>query len=217
MLGAGDEQLQAPKGALLQPKVLHGIQSISMGYLMDTTTPIIWRGPMVSSALQQLALQTEWHDIDYLLIDLPPGTGDIQLTLAQKVPVTAAVVVTTPQGISLLDACKALEMFRKVNVPVLGVIENMSMHICLACGHAEAIFGEGGGKNMAEECAVPLLGQLSLAKEIREAADAGTPIVIAEPHNPASLSYRQIARAVAIRLARQTPNYAVKFPPIVIE
>jgi ATP-binding protein involved in chromosome partitioning len=217
MLGSSDEKLQAPSGSLLQPRVLHGIQSMSMGYLMDASTPIIWRGPMVSSALQQLVSQTEWHDLDYLLIDLPPGTGDIQLTLAQKIPVTAAVIVTTPQDISLLDARKALEMFRKVNVPVLGVIENMSMHLCSACGHADAIFGEGGGERMAAECEVPLLGQLPLAKSIREAADQGVPFVSIQPRAETAQLYQNTARLIAAKLARQAPNYTVKFPRIVVE
>ncbi|HYF97799.1 MAG TPA: P-loop NTPase, partial [Coxiellaceae bacterium] len=166
---------------------------------------------------QQLVSQTAWQNLDYLLIDLPPGTGDIQLTLSQKVPVTAAVVVTTPQDISLLDARKALEMFRKVKVPVLGVIENMSIHICSACGHEDAIFGEGGGKRIAHDCEVPLLGQLPLAKRIRETADQGVPLVIAEASSTAAQLYEQTARLMAAKLARQAPNYTVKFPRIVVE
>lgn len=217
MLGAPDEIMEVPSGTLFQPKILHGVQSMSMGYLVAAKTPMVWRGPMVSSALQQLLQQTEWHELDYLFIDLPPGTGDIQLTLSQKVPVTAAVIITTPQDISLLDARKGLEMFHKVKVPVLGIIENMSLHTCSACGHQEAIFGSGGGEHMAAECKVPLLGQLPLAKSIREAVDQGCPTVVAEPSSPAALLYQQIARLVAAKLARQAPNYAVKFPSIVVE
>lgn len=217
MLGASDEIMEVPSGTLFQPKILHGIQSMSMGYLVAAKTPMIWRGPMVSSALQQLLQQTEWHELDYLFIDLPPGTGDIQLTLSQKVPVTAAVIITTPQDISLLDARKGLEMFHKVKVPVLGIIENMSLHTCSVCGHQEAIFGSGGGEHMAAECEVPLLGQLPLAKSIREAVDQGRPTVVAEPNSPAALLYQQIARLIAIKLTRQAPNYTVKFQNIVVE
>ncbi len=217
MLGATGGPLQAPSGQLMQPVVLQGIQSMSIGYLLESTTPAIWRGPMVSSALQQLVWQTQWSDLDYLLIDLPPGTGDIQLTLSQKVPVSGAIVVTTPQDIALLDARKALEMFRKVKVPILGIVENMSMHICSACGHADAIFGTGGGERMAQACDTPLLGQLPLSRSIREDADRGCPTVISAPKSAEAQAYHEIARLMAAKLARQAINYTVKFPRIVME
>ena len=163
------------------PVVAHGIPTMSISYLIDEDTPMVWRGPMVSSALQQLLMQTQWDNLDVLLIDMPPGTGDIQLTLSQKVPVDGAIVVTTPQDIALLDAKKGIEMFRKVDIPVLGIIENMSMHICSNCGHVDPIFGEGGGNKMAEQYDTTLLGQLPLAMPIRVQADSGQPIVIAQP------------------------------------
>ena len=179
-----------------EPQKAYGIKNISMGYLVDTNTPMIWRGPMVSTALQQLYFQTDWGQLDYLLIDLPPGTGDIQLTLCKKIPLTGAIIVTTPQDIALLDARKGLEMFKKVEVPVLGVIENMSTHTCSQCGHTEAIFGELGAQQMAQECGVPVLGQLPLDIAIRKAADAGEPIVVAAPDSAVAQSYSSIAKHV---------------------
>ena len=201
----------------IKPIVAHGLQTMSIGYLIDPATPMIWRGPMVSTALKQLLTETLWEDLDYLIIDLPPGTGDIQLTLAQKVPVSGAVVVTTPQDVALLDARKGFEMFRKVNVSVLGIIENMSTHVCSNCGFKEALFGEAGGERMAEVCEVPLLGKLPLMKLIRETGDQGFPIVAKEPQHPASLNYRDAALTMAARLSLQPMNHAVKFPPIVVE
>lgn len=182
------------------PISAHGIQSISMGYLVTEETPVMWRGPMVSGALQQLLVQTRWDDLDYLFIDMPPGTGDIQITLAQKVPVTGAVIVTTPQDIALLDAKKAIEMFRKVNVPVLGVVENMAIHICSNCGHAEHIFGEGGGERIANDYQTELLGSLPLDLSIREDADGGKPSVAADKESKISHTYRNIARKLAANL-----------------
>ncbi|MGB0224260.1 MAG: iron-sulfur cluster carrier protein ApbC [Marinobacterium sp.] len=186
------------------PVVAHGIQTMSISYLIDEDTPMVWRGPMVSSALQQLLMQTQWDDLDLLLIDMPPGTGDIQLTLSQKVPVDGAIVVTTPQDIALLDAKKGIEMFRKVDIPVLGIIENMSVHVCSNCGHVDPIFGEGGGDKMAEQYQTKLLGQLPLAMPIRVQADSGTPIVIAEPESEYASLYQRVAASVSEVLANHT-------------
>lgn len=204
MLGVGERRPQIVAGAnggqLMVPINAYGIDSISMGYLVTEQTPMVWRGPMVSGALQQLLMQTRWEDIDYLIIDMPPGTGDIQITLAQKVPVTGAVIVTTPQDIALLDAKKGIEMFRKVNVPVLGVIENMALHICSNCGHTEHIFGAGGGERIAREYQTELLGSLPLDLSIRETADAGKPSVAADAESTIALNYRAIARKLAANL-----------------
>lgn len=185
------------------PVVAHGIQTMSISYLIDEDTPMVWRGPMVSSALQQLLMQTQWDNLDVLLIDMPPGTGDIQLTLSQKVPVDGAIVVTTPQDIALLDAKKGIEMFRKVDIPVLGIIENMSMHVCSNCGHVDPIFGEGGGDKMAAQYETSLLGQLPLAMPIRVQADSGKPIVIAEPDSEYANLYHTVASSVSDVLANQ--------------
>lgn len=216
MLGS-DLHLKPESGKPLPPVHLHGLQTMSMAYLIDPVTPMVWRGPMVSSALQQLARDTAWENLDYLIVDLPPGTGDIQLTLSQKIPVAAAIIVTTPQDVALLDARKGLEMFRKVNVPVLGLIENMSTHICSACGHQEAIFGEGGAARLAQSTDMELLGQLPLAISIREQADAGKPIVIALPESEIAKTYHEIARKIAGKLSLQPRSYAHRFPNIVIE
>lgn len=185
-----------------KPVIACGIQSMSMAYLVNENTPMVWRGPMVSGALQQLITQTLWDNLDYLVIDMPPGTGDIQLTLSQKIPVSASVVVTTPQDIALLDAKKGIEMFRKVNIPVLGVIENMSMHICGNCGHAEHIFGEGGGDKIAAEFNTQLLGSLPLSKYIREQSDSGLPVVADDPDSEVSVMYRNVARNIAAALSQ---------------
>lgn len=202
MLGIPDTQRPAQRGArLLEPIQAHGIQAMSMGFLVTEKTPMVWRGPMVSSALQQLLNQSAWDNLDYLIIDLPPGTGDIQLTLAQKIPVSGAVVVTTPQDIALLDAQKGIEMFRKVSVPVLGIAENMAVHICSECGHAEHLFGQGGGERIAAEYGVPLLGSLPLSRHIREQVDRGQPSVVAEPDGEAAMLYLGLARSVAASLA----------------
>lgn len=201
-------------GKRIVPQRAHGLQVMSIGFMVEEDTPMIWRGPMVTSALQQLLTETNWENLDYLVVDLPPGTGDIQLTLAQKVPVSGAVVVTTPQDIALLDARKAVQMFRKVNVHVLGVIENMSTHICSQCGHEEAIFGSGGGERMAKEYDLPLLGQLPLAMRIRADLDGGVPTLVADPDSDISASYRECARRVAALLADRPRNLEMGLPQI---
>ncbi|MAT64315.1 MAG: iron-sulfur cluster carrier protein ApbC [Gammaproteobacteria bacterium] len=210
-------QPESKDGKTLEPMVAHGVQAMSIGFLVDEETPMIWRGPMVTQALQQLLNDTNWGELDYLVIDLPPGTGDTQLTLAQQVPVSGAVIVTTPQDIALLDARKGLKMFQKVEVPVLGIVENMSIHICSNCGHEEHIFGEGGGQRMSEQYDVDLLGALPLDIRIREETDNGKPTVVAEPEARISQIYRDIARRTAARLSTQAKNYAAKFPKIVIQ
>lgn len=204
-------------GKTVEPKVSYGVQSMSIGYLIEEDTPMIWRGPMVTGALEQLLNDTNWQDLDYLIIDLPPGTGDIQLTLCQKIPVSGAVIVTTPQDIALLDAKKALKMFEKVQVPVLGIIENMSTYICSKCGHEEHIFGSGGGDQMAKQYGVGLLGSLPLDINIREGVDNGKPTVAMEPDSAITANYREIARRTAARLAQQSKDYSSKFPKIVID
>jgi ATP-binding protein involved in chromosome partitioning len=216
MLGAR-QQPESPDGKTLNPIVSYNIQSMSIGYLIEEDTPMVWRGPMVTQTLEQLLRDTRWHDLDYLIIDLPPGTGDTQLTLSQKVPVSGAIIVTTPQDIALLDARKGLKMFEKVEVPVLGVVENMSIHICSQCGHEEHIFGAGGGQRMAEEYEVPFLGSLPLDIRIREETDGGRPTVAAEPDSRIASLYREIARRAAARLSLQARNYSHKFPNIVIQ
>ena len=216
MLGLAG-QPDSADGKTVEPKVNYGVQSMSIGYLIEEDTPMIWRGPMVTRALEQLLNDTRWRALDYLIIDLPPGTGDIQLTLCQKIPVSGAVIVTTPQDIALLDAKKALKMFEKVQVPVLGVIENMSTHICSRCGYEEPVFGMGGGAEMARRYEVALLGQLPLDISIREGADNGRPTVAAEPESAIAMNYREIARRAAGRLAVEARDYTAKFPKIVIE
>lgn len=216
MLGCSG-QPESVDGKSLEPMVGHGIQSMSIGYLVEEDTPMIWRGPMVTQALEQLLNDTNWKDIDYMIIDLPPGTGDTQLTLAQKIPVSGAVIVTTPQDIALLDARKGLKMFEKVEVPVLGIVENMSIHICSECGHAEHIFGEGGGTRMAEEYGVDFLGSLPLDIKIREQADSGNPTVAAMPDSKVSEIYREIARKTAAKLATKAKDHSAAFPSIVIQ
>ena len=203
-------------GQTILPKLAYGVQSMSIGYLIDEDTPMIWRGPMVTGALQQLLNDTRWDKLDYLIIDLPPGTGDIQLTLAQQIPVSGAVIVTTPQDIALLDAQRGLKMFEKVSVPVLGVIENMSMHICSNCGHEEPIFGTGGALKMSEKYAIDLLGSLPLDIRIREQADSGHPTVVADPTGRSAQIYREISRKLAGRLALTAKDYSAKFPTISI-
>jgi ATP-binding protein involved in chromosome partitioning len=194
-----------------------GIQSISIGYLVNDESPMVWRGPMVSGALQQLLNDTAWEECDYLIIDLPPGTGDIQLTMAQKIPISGAIVVTTPQDISLLDARKACKMFEKVEVPVLGVVENMSWHICSSCGHRESIFGKDGGETMAKEFNLPLLAQLPLHAKIREQCDKGEPIIISDPSNALAAPYWEMAQRVAGQLALREVDYTIAFPEKVLE
>ncbi|MBL7004530.1 MAG: iron-sulfur cluster carrier protein ApbC [Gammaproteobacteria bacterium] len=210
-------QPESEDGQTLQPMMGHGLQSMSIGYLVEEDTPMIWRGPMVTQALEQLLNDTQWKDVDYLIIDLPPGTGDTQLTLAQKIPVSGAVIVTTPQDIALLDARKGLKMFEKVEVPVLGIVENMSIHICSECGHAEHIFGSGGGAKMSEEYGVDFLGALPLDIQIREQVDGGNPTVAAMPDSKVTSIYREIARKTAARLAIKAKDHSAAFPSIVIQ
>ena len=191
------------------PLQAHGVEVMSMAFLTDDKTPMVWRGPMVSGALLQLVTQTAWNDLDYLVIDMPPGTGDIQLTLAQKVPVAGSVVVTTPQDLALLDARKGVEMFRKVNIPVLGVVENMAVHICSNCGHAEHLFGQGGGEKLATQYGVELLASLPLSMAIREQADQGNPTATADPDSPIGLIYQELARHVGARIVTQSASAPV--------
>ena len=208
---------ESKDGKSLEPIMSYHLQSMSIGYLVDEETPMIWRGPMVTQALEQLLKETNWKDVDYMIVDLPPGTGDTQLTLAQKVPVSGAVIVTTPQDIALLDARKGLKMFEKVDIPVLGVIENMSTHICSKCGHEEHIFGTGGGARMAEQNDVDYLGSLPLDMRIRIETDSGKPTVVADPECRISLIYRDIARRVAAKLSLRKKDFSAKFPNIVIQ
>lgn len=201
----------------MEPMEGHGLQASSIGFLIDADAPMVWRGPMVTSALEQLLRQTRWRDLDYLIVDMPPGTGDIQLTLAQKVPVTGAVIVTTPQDIALLDARKGLKMFEKVGVPIVGIIENMSTYVCPNCSHEEHIFGTGGGQKMCQEYGTDFLGALPLNLSIREQADAGRPTVVADPDGAISVIYKTIARRVAIRVASLSKDMSSKFPSIVVQ
>jgi len=208
---------ESPDGQSMNPMKGHGIEANSIGFLVDQDNPMVWRGPMATSALEQLLRQTNWGELDYLIVDMPPGTGDIQLTLAQRVPVTGAVIVTTPQDIALIDAKKGLKMFEKVGVPILGVVENMSIHICSNCGHAEPIFGTGGAERMAKEYGAEVLGSLPLHIDIREQADSGRPTVAADPEGVIAQTYRAIARKVAIRIAERARDMSAKFPTIVVQ
>ncbi len=217
MLGVMNAKPESSDGRSLDPVNSYNLQVMSIGFLVDQDTPMIWRGPMVTQALTQLLNDTRWNELDYLVIDLPPGTGDIQLTLAQKVPVSGAVIVTTPQDIALLDAIKGLKMFEKVDVRVLGIVENMSTHICSKCGHEEHIFGTGGGQRMASDNKVPLLGALPLEMSIRVQTDGGKPTVAAEPDGRIAHIYRDIARRVAAKLSMQAKDFSSKFPKIVIQ
>jgi ATP-binding protein involved in chromosome partitioning len=216
MLGVSGKP-ESKDGKSLEPMNSYHLQAMSIGFLVDEETPMIWRGPMVTQALQQLLNDTNWDDLDYLVVDLPPGTGDTQLTLAQQVPVSGAVIVTTPQDIALLDARKGFKMFEKVEVPVLGIVENMSIHICSECGHEEHIFGEGGGQRMSEQYNVDFLGALPLDIRIREETDSGKPTVVAEPDSRISQIYREIARRTAAKLSLKSKDYAARFPQIVIQ
>ncbi len=204
-------------GKSLDPMEGHGIQAMSVGFLIDVETPMVWRGPMVTQALEQLLNETRWRDLDYLVVDLPPGTGDIQLTLAQKVPVTGAIIVTTPQDIALLDARKGLKMFEKVGIPILGIVENMAIHICSQCGHQEHIFGSGGGTRMSQDYKVDMLGALPLDISIREQADSGKPTVVSDPDGAVAKIYKQIARKVAAKIAKQSQDKSALFPKIVVQ
>jgi ATP-binding protein involved in chromosome partitioning len=214
MLGIPTGRPESADGKSLEPMDAHGIQAMSIGFLIDPEQPMVWRGPMVTQALTQLLTETRWRDVDYLVIDMPPGTGDIQLTLAQQVPVTGAVIVTTPQDIALLDARKGLKMFEKVGIPILGIVENMSIHICSKCGHAEHIFGSGGGDRMAKDYEVEMLGALPLAMAIREQMDGGKPTVEAEPEGAATQIYKTIARRIAVKVAEKAKDHTSKFPSI---
>ncbi|MGB5247161.1 MAG: iron-sulfur cluster carrier protein ApbC [Woeseia sp.] len=216
MLGLSGQRPLSEDGKSMQPLSAHGLQVMSIGFLIDPDQPMVWRGPMVTQALNQLLTQTQWSGLDYLIVDMPPGTGDIQLTLSQRVPVSGAVIVTTPQDIALLDARKGLQMFRKVSVPVLGIVENMSTHVCSNCGFEEPLFGSGGGQRMAGDFDVDLLGQLPLEMAIRLQTDGGTPTVIADPDSPAAAAYQRTARRMAARLAMQGKDYSSRFPKIVV-
>ncbi len=208
---------ESQDGQSMNPMRGHGMQANSIGFLIEQDNPMVWRGPMATSALEQLLRQTNWEDLDYLIVDMPPGTGDIQLTLSQRVPVTGAVIVTTPQDIALLDAKKGLKMFEKVGIPILGIVENMAVHICSNCGHEEHIFGAGGGERMAKEYGVEVLGSLPLDIAIREQADSGRPTVAADPDGRIAEIYRSIARKVAIHIAERARDMTSKFPNIVVQ
>jgi ATP-binding protein involved in chromosome partitioning len=208
---------QSKDGKSLEPMEGHGLQAMSIGFLIDIETPMVWRGPMVTQALEQLLNETKWRDIDYLVVDLPPGTGDIQLTLAQRVPVTGAIIVTTPQDIALIDARKGFKMFEKVGIPILGIVENMSLHICSNCGHEERIFGAGGAGRMAQDYGVEVLGALPLDIGIREQADSGKPTVVSDPDGRVAQIYKEIARRVAVQIAERQQDHSAAFPKIVIQ
>ncbi|HEV7608594.1 MAG TPA: iron-sulfur cluster carrier protein ApbC [Steroidobacteraceae bacterium] len=217
MLGLTGQRPASPDGKRIKPLAAHGLAAMSIGFLIDPEQPMVWRGPMVTQALTQLLGDTDWGDLDYLVIDMPPGTGDIQLTLAQRVPVAGAVIVTTPQDIALADARKGLKMFEKVNVPVLGIVENMSVHVCTNCGHVEHLFGAGGGARMAAQYGVELLAELPLDSRVREEADGGMPTVAAAPESPHAAPYFVMARRTAAALARRSKDRSTLFPKIVVE
>ena len=215
MMGASGKP-ESTDGKSMEPIRAHGLQLMSIGFLIEGDQAMIWRGPMATQALEQMLRQTNWKDLDYLIVDMPPGTGDIQLTLSQRVPLTGAVIVTTPQDIALLDARKGIKMFEKVGVPILGIVENMAVHICTNCGHTEHIFGAEGGKKMAAEYDMPYLGALPLALSIREQADGGRPTVVAEPESEVAGIYRSIARQVAVSVAQKAKDFSAKFPTITV-
>jgi ATP-binding protein involved in chromosome partitioning len=208
---------ESKDGKRIEPMQGHGLQASSIGFLIDVDTPMVWRGPMVTQALEQLLKDTNWRELDYLVVDLPPGTGDIQLTLAQKVPVTGAVIVTTPQDIALIDARKGLKMFEKVGIPILGVVENMSFHLCPQCGHESHIFGKGGAERMAQDYKTELLGQLPLDESIQQQADSGRPTVVSDPDGKLAEIYKRIARRVAVKIAESQRDMTSKFPNIVVQ
>jgi ATP-binding protein involved in chromosome partitioning len=216
MLGL-TEKPESPDGKTISPIEKYGLQCMSIGLLLVDNAPAIWRGPIVTKALQQMLFDTNWDNLDYLIIDLPPGTGDIQLTLAQKIPVAGAIIVTTPQDLALIDAKKALDMFNKVQVPVLGIVENMSTYVCTQCGHEEHIFGHEGAREMANNFKVPLLGQLPLEKKIREETDSGRPSVIAAPDSSRAQCYYELAQQVVEKLALRPKDYSAKFGTIVVK
>ncbi len=207
---------ESADGKTMEPLENYGVQVISIGFLVAQDEAMIWRGPMATQALEQLLRQTNWRDLDYLIVDMPPGTGDIQLTLSQRVPMTGAVIVTTPQDIALLDAKKGIKMFQKVGVPILGIVENMAVHVCSNCGHVEHIFGADGGKTMAREYAMDYLGALPLAMQIRVQADSGQPTVVADPEGELAAIYKAVARQVAVAIAAKNKDFSSKFPSIKI-
>ena len=217
MMGLAGRQPESEDGKTMDPLMAYGVQTMSIGFMIDVDSPMVWRGPMVTQALAQLLNQTNWKNLDYLIVDMPPGTGDTQLTLAQKVPVTGAVIVTTPQDIALIDARKGLKMFEKVGIPILGLVENMSIHICSKCGHEEHIFGQGGGERMCQDYETDFLGALPLELHIREMTDAGKPTVVGAPDSRAADLYRAIARRVAIKVAERSRDMSGKFPNIVVQ
>jgi ATP-binding protein involved in chromosome partitioning len=216
MMGIANQKPESEDGKTMTPLSNHGVQVMSIGFLVEADSPMVWRGPMATQALDQLLRQTNWADLDYLIVDMPPGTGDIQLTLSQRVPLTGAVIVTTPQDIALLDAKKGIKMFEKVGVPILGIVENMAVHVCTNCGHVEHIFGADGGKRMAAEYGMDYLGALPLAMSIREQADSGTPTVVAEPDSETAGLYKAIARQVAVKIAQRAKDFSSKFPTITV-
>jgi len=217
MLGISGKPV-SKDGQSIEPMEGHGIQAMSIGFMIEgDDVPMVWRGPMVTQALDQLLRQTHWDGLDYLIVDLPPGTGDIQLTLAQKVPVTGAVIVTTPQEIALMDARKGLKMFEKVDIKILGIVENMSTHICSRCGHEEHIFGAGGGEKMCADYGVEFLGGLPLDIHIREQTDSGKPTVVADPDGAIARVYKQIARRIAVKVAEMAQDHSAVFPKIVVQ
>jgi ATP-binding protein involved in chromosome partitioning len=211
-----DKRPETSDGKTMEPLENYGVQVMSIGFLVAPDDAMIWRGPMATQALEQLLRQTNWKELDYLVVDMPPGTGDIQLTLSQRVPMTGAVIVTTPQDIALLDAKKGIKMFEKVGVPILGIVENMAVHVCSKCGHAEHIFGEGGGRRMASEYGMDYLGALPLDIRIREQADSGKPTVVAEPDGEIAALYKTVARQVAVKIAAKAKDFSSKFPSIKI-
>ncbi|SBT09528.1 antiporter inner membrane protein [Candidatus Accumulibacter aalborgensis] len=217
MLGLVGQRPDSQDGVSMDPLMAHGLQAMSIGFMIDIDSPMVWRGPMVTQALEQLLKQTNWQDVDYLVVDMPPGTGDTQLTLAQKVPVTGAIIVTTPQDIALIDARKGLKMFEKVGIPIIGVVENMSIHVCSNCGHEEHIFGEGGGKEMCQDYDTEFLGALPLELSIRELTDSGKPTVVGAPDSRAADIYRTIARRIAVKVAERARDMSAKFPNIVVQ
>lgn len=216
MMMGTSEKPATEDGKTMQPILAHGLQVMSIGFLVEPDQAMIWRGPMATQALEQLLRQTAWDDLDYLIVDMPPGTGDIQLTLSQRVPMTGSVIVTTPQDIALLDARKAIKMFEKVGVPILGIVENMAVHVCSNCGHVEHIFGADGGKNMAAEYGMDYLGALPLNLQIRVQADGGKPTVVADPDSEIAELYRAVARKVAVSIAAKNKDFSSKFPTITI-
>jgi ATP-binding protein involved in chromosome partitioning len=216
MLGIGERRPESLDGKTMEPLEAYGLQAMSIGFLVDIETPMVWRGPMATQALEQLLRQTNWRELDYLIVDMPPGTGDIQLTLSQRVPMTGAVIVTTPQDIALLDAKKGIKMFQKVGVPILGIVENMAVHVCSQCGHSEHIFGADGGKTMAAEYDMDYLGALPLDMQIRLQADSGKPTVVAAPDSEVAAIYRSVARQVAVAIAAKNKDFSSKVPSIKI-